>query len=159
MTPAELITRRMMTRLATAGVTLPVQSLLVEALEGERKEVASSGVVVSCHVSSQLEEPLQHYAFDVKVRLCVAIDDDKSGGTFADEYDAVWAAMHYLATGDNCEELGDENDTAEEGQAVAHVFAVDGFQLTGGDEPEYEEDGNGGTWTVSFSATLTGRAN
>lgn len=156
MTPAELITRRLMTRLATAGVTLPVQSLLVEALEGERKEVASSGVVVSCHISSQLEEPLPHYAFDVKVRLCVAIDDDKSGGTFADEYDAVWAAMHYLATEDHCNELGDEDDDPA---PATHVFAVDGFQLTGGDEPEYEEDDNGGTWTVSFSATLTGRAN
>lgn len=153
MTPAELITRRIMERLAKSGVALPVQSLLVEALEGERKSVAASGVIVSCHVSGQLEEPLPHYTFDAKVRLVVAIDEDKGGSTFAGEYAAVWDAMHYLATADHCTELGDEADETD-----AHVFAVDGFQLTGGDEPDYQDDENGGAWTVAFSATLTGRA-
>lgn len=154
MTPAELITRRLMSRLESAGVSLPIQSLLVEALEGEKKAVASSGVVVSCHVGGQLEESLPHYTFDVKVQLAVSIDDDKSGSTFAEQYAALWDAMHYLATADNCTELGDEADETD-----AHVFAVDGFQLSGGEEPDYQEDENGGTWTTSFTATLTGRAN
>ena len=52
------------------------------------------------------------------------------------------------------EELGDEADDTE-----AHVFAVDGFQLESGDEPDFQQDENGGTWTTTFAATITGRAN
>ena len=161
MTPAELISRRLMARLEAAGVSVPVQSLLIQALAGETKSVASSGVLVNCHISEQIAEPLPNYKFDVIVRLVVSIDDDKNGELFAENYAAIWAAFDYLAREDNCEELGDENDHAENDDAPEpqHVFAVDGFQLGGGDEPDYQEDENGGTWTTSFTATLTGRAN
>lgn len=159
MTPAELITRRLSARILTAGVSLPVQSLLIQALEGEKKSVASSGVLISVSNPKQLTEPLTNYEFDVSARLVVAIDDDKSGLLFAENYNAMFAAMHHLAAGDNCTELGDEDDVPAEGETITHVFACDGFQLNGGNEPDYEEDNNGGTWTTSFTATLTGRAN
>ena len=60
----------------------------------------------------------------------------------------------YLARGDNCAELGDEAD-----DTPAHVFAVDGFQLENGDEPDFQQDENGGSFSTSFAATITGRAN
>lgn len=160
MTPAELITRRLKARIKTAGANVPIESLLLQALEGEKKSTASSGILLSVHVSEQLEEPLPHYKFEVKARLVCSIDDDKSGETFRENYEVLWAAFDFLARGDNCEELGDENDEpSEDGEPVQHVFAVDGFQLGGGDDPDFQEDDNGGTWTTSFTATLTGRAN
>lgn len=154
MTPAELITTRLKARIETSGATVPVQSLLLQALAGEKKSVASSGIAVSVHVSEQLEEPLPHYRFNATVRLVAAIDDDKTGDLFKRNYDALWTAFDFLAREDNCTELGDEGDGT-----ATHVFAVDGFQLAGGDEPDYQADDNGGTWTTTFSATLTGRAN
>lgn len=154
MTPAELITRRLMARLEAAGVSVPVQSLLIQAIEGEKKSVASSGVLVNCHISEQIAEPLPNYKFDVSARLVVSIDDDKGGDLFAENYAAIWAAFDYLARGDNCATLGDEGE-----DPTTFTFGVDGFQLGGGDEPDYQEDENGGTWTTSFTATLTGRAN
>ena len=160
MSPAELITRRLKTRIETAGANLPVESLLLQALEGEKKSTASSGILLTVNISEQLEEPLPHYKFDIKARLVCSIDDDKSGETFRENYEALWAAFDFLARADNCEELGDENDEYDDnGIPVQHVFAVDGFQLGAGDEPDYQEDDNGGTWTTTFSATLTGRAN
>lgn len=159
MTPAELITRRLISRLATSGATVPIQALLIQALEGEKKTVNSSGFVVTVHIAEQLNEPLPTYVFDVTIRLVVSIDDDKSGALFRENYDAAWAAVDYFARGDNCVELGDEFDTAEFGVDVQHVFAVDGFKLTGGDDPDYAEDENGGNWAFSFTATITGRAN
>lgn len=154
MSPAELITRRLKTRIENAGANVPVESLLLQALEGEKKSTASSGILLTVHISEQLEEPLPHYKFDIKARLVCSIDDDKSGETFRETYEALWHAFDFLARADNCEELGDEND-----ETTTHVFAVDGFQLGAGDEPDYQEDDNGGTWTTTFSATLTGRAN
>ena len=154
MTPAELITRKLKARIETSGATLPVFSLLLEALAGEKHEAKSSGIAVNVHISGQLEEPLPHYAFSVRVVLTVSLDDDKGGAIFKANYDALWAVFDYLARGDNCAGLGDEGDDTS-----AHVFAVDGFQLESGDEPDYQTDENGGTWTTSFAATITGRAN
>ena len=154
MTPAELITRKLKARIETSGATLPVFSLLLEALAGEKHEAKSSGIAVNVHISGQLEEPLPHYAFSVRVVLTVSLDDDKGGAIFKANYDALWAVFDYLARGDNCAGLGDEGD-----DTPAHVFAVDGFQLESGDEPDYQTDENGGTWTTSFAATITGRAN
>lgn len=160
MTPAELITTRLKARIENKGATVPVESLLLQALAGQKRETASSGILLSVHISEQLEEPLPHYKFEVKARLVCSIDDDKSGETFRENYEALWAAFDFLARGDNCGELGDEDDEPEEGgDPIQHVFAVDGFQLGSGDEPDYQEDDNGGTWTTTFSATLTGRAN
>lgn len=154
MTPAELITRRLKVRIEASGATLPVFSLLLEALEGEKQETPSSGIALNVHIAGQLEEPLPHYSFSVRAVLTVALDDDKSGGIFKANYDALWAVFDYLARGDNCAELGDEADDTE-----AHVFAVDGFQLGEGDPPDFADDENGGTWTTTFAATITGRAN
>ena len=161
MTPAELITTRLKARIENKGATVPVESLLLQALAGQKRETASSGILLSVHISEQLEEPLPNYKFDVKARLVCSIDDDKSGEMFRENYGALWAAFDFLARGDNCEELGDENDHAENDgdPEPPHVFAVDGFQLGAGGEPDYQEDENGGTWTTTFSATLTGRAN
>jgi hypothetical protein len=50
--------------------------------------------------------------------------------------------------------LGDEGD-----DTPAHVFAVDGFELGEGDEPDYQQDENGGSFSTSFAATIMGRAN
>ena len=157
MTPAELITRKIKARIEAAGATLPVYSLLLEALEGAKHETPSSGIAVNVHISDQLEEPLPHYAFSVTAILTVALDDDKGGSLFKENYDALWAAFDFLARADNCEELGDEGDTIGEGEA--HIFAADGFELGEGDPPDYQEDDNGGSWTTSFAATITGRAN
>ena len=157
MTPAELITRKLKQAIEAAGATIPVYSLLLEALEGERHETPSSGIGIKVHVSGQLDEPIPHYTFDVKAGLAVSIDDDKGGWLFKENYDAIWAAFDNLARGDNCTALGDENDELSDG--VAHVFAVDGFQLEKGDEPDYQTDENGGSWSTSFAATITGRAN
>ena len=154
MSPAELITRRLKTRIKTAGANLPVESLLLQALDGEKKSTASSGILLTVHISEQLEEPLPHYKFEVKARLVCSIDDDRSGETFRENYEALWAAFDFLTRSDNCEELGDEYD-----KTTTHIFSVDGFQLGAGDEPDYQEDDNGGTWTTTFLATLTGRAN
>lgn len=156
MTPSELITRKLKARLEAAGATLPIQSLLIEALDGEKHETPSSGIAVNVHNGNQLAEPLPHYTFNVTAILTVSLDDDKGGRLFLENYEAIWAAFDFLAREDNCTELGDEGDTLEEG--AAHVFAVDGFQLNEGDEPDYEQDENGGTWTTSFAATITGRA-
>ena len=157
MTPAETITRKLKAAIESAGATVPVVSLLLEALDGDRHETPSSGIMVNVHISAQHSEPLPLYSFAVAVALSVAIDDDKSGSLFKANYDAIWAAFDHLCRADNCAELGDELDEIAEGEA--HVFAVDGFQLDAGDAPDYQDDGNGGTWTVSFSATVTGRAN
>lgn len=147
MTPAELMTRRLRDRLEAAGVTLPVYSLLLEALEGEKHETPSSGVGVSIHIAEQLHEPMPMYKFSATVILTVALDDDKGGRLFMENYNAVWAAFDFLARGDNCTQLGDDE-----------LFAVDGFQLSNGSEPDYQTDDNGGTFTTSFAATITGRA-
>lgn len=154
MTPAELITRKLKAAIESAGATLPVYSLLLEALEGEKQETPSSGIALNVHIAAQLEEPLPHYSFSARAILTVALDDDKSGGLFKANYDALWDVFDYLARGDNCAELGDEAD-----DTPAHVFAVDGFQLENGDEPDFQQDENGGSWTTSFAATITGRAN
>lgn len=153
MTPPELITRKLKARIETAGATLPVFSLLLEALAGEKHKAYSSGIAVNVHIVDQLEEPLPHYAFNVTVILTVSVDDDKGGSVFKGSYDAIWAAFDFLARGDNCTELGDENDETDD-----PIFSVDGFQLGTGDAPDYAEDENGGVWTTTFAATITGRA-
>lgn len=159
MTPAELITTRLKARIVAAGADIPVESLLLQALAGEKKSVASSGITLNVHISGQLHESLPLYTFKVTARLVAAIDDDKTGDLFKRNYDALWAAFDFLARGDNCTELGDEDDTPDGDTPVAHIFAVDGFQLADGDEPDYQADENGGTWVTTFTATLTGRAN
>lgn len=154
MTPAELITRKLKAVIEDGGATVPVYSLLLEALEGEKQATPSSGIALNVHVSGQLEEPLPHYTFTVRAVLTVALDDDKGGALFKANYDALWAVIDNLARGDNCTALGDEGD-----ETPTHVFAVDGFQISDGDEPDYQTDENGGSWTTSFAATITGRAN
>ena len=154
MTPAELITRKLKARIEASGATLPVFSLLLEALEGEKQETPSSGIALNVHIAEQLEEPLPHYSFSARAILTVALDDDKGGTVFKANYDALWAVFDYLARGDNCAVLGDEAD-----DTPAHVFAVDGFQLENGDEPDFQQDENGGSFSTSFAATITGRAN
>jgi len=157
MTPAELITRKLKAKVEAAGATLPVYSLLLEALAGEKHEALSSGIALNIHNGDQLEEPLPHYTFNVTAILTVSLDDDKGGNLFLENYNALWAAFDNLARGDNCEALGDEADELTEG--VAHVFAVDGFQIVEGETPDFQTDENGGYWTTSFAATITGRAN
>lgn len=157
MNPAELITRKLKAAIEAAGATVPVYSLLLEALEGEKHETPSSGIAINAHVSGQLAEPLPLYTFALTVALTVSIDDDKGGSLFKTNYDALWAVFDNLARGDNCAALGDENDELAENEP--HVFAVDGFQLADGNEPDYQTDENGGSWTTSFAATITGRAN
>lgn len=157
MTPAELITRRLKAAIEAAGATVPVYSPLLEALEGVRLEVPSSGIAVNVHMAEQLEEPLPHYSFSATAALSVSLDDDKGGRLFKENHDALWAAFDRLCRGDNCAELGDEDDAPAGGGA--RVFAADGFQLGGGDSPGWQDDGNGGSWTVTFAATITGRAN
>ena len=154
MTPAELITRRLKARIEAGGATLPVFSLLLEALAGEKHEAKSSGIAVNVHIAEQRAEPLPLYSFNATVVLTVSLDDDKGGSLFVENYNALWAAFDFLARGDNCADLGDEAD-----DTPAHVFAVDGFQLESGDEPDFQQDENGGTWTTTFAATITGRAN
>ena len=157
MTPAELITRRLKAAVENAGATVTVYSLLLEALEGERHETPSSGIALNVHVSGQLDESIPHYTFAVTAVLSVSIDDDKGGRLFVENYDALWAVFDQMARGDNCVALGDEADELED--ETAHVFAVDGFQITSGSEPDYQQDENGGSWTTTFAATITGRAN
>ena len=154
MTPAELITRKLKARIEASGATLPVYSLLLEALAGERQETPSSGIALNVHIAGQLDEPFPLYSFSVRAVLTVSLDDDKGGAIFKANYDALWAVFDYLARGDNCTALGDEDD-----DTPAHVFAVDGFQLDEGDEPDYQQDENGGSFSTSFAATITGRAN
>lgn len=154
MTPAELITRKLKASLEAKGATLPVYSLLLEALDGEKQETPSSGIALNVHIAGQQAEPLPLYSFSVRAILTVALDDDKGGAIFKTHYDALWAVFDYLSRGDNCAELGDEGD-----DTPAHVFAVDGFELGEGDEPDYQQDENGGSFSTSFAATITGRAN
>ena len=154
MTPAELITRKLKAQIEGCGATVPVESLLLQALAGVKRSVSSSGILVSVHIRGQLAEPQPIYIFDVKARLVVSIDDDKTGEMFRENYERIWQAFDHLARRDNCNALGDESDETD-----AHVFAVDGFEFGNGDEPDYQEDDNGGTWTTSFAATITGRAN
>lgn len=155
MTPAELITTKLKAHIENFGATIPVQSLLLQAIAGEMKSVASSGIALNVHIAGQLEEPLPHYQLAVTVRLVVSIDDDKTGDLFKKNYDALWDALKFLSVDDNCVSLGDE----DEATGAFDCFAVDGLQLTGGDEPDYQADENGGTWVTTFTATLTGRAN
>ena len=137
------------------GVSIP------ETAENAQKAVATAvedmtGCKVSAvnvHVAEQHAEPLPLYSFNATVALTVSLDDDKGGSLFAENYNALWAAFDFLARDDNCVELGDEDDDTE-----AHVFAVDGFQLGEGDPPDFADDENGGTWTTTFAATITGRA-
>lgn len=157
MTPAELMTRKLKAQIENAGATLPVYSLLLEALAGERQETPSSGIALNVHIAGQLEEPLPHYSFSVRAVLTVSLDDDKGGEIFKANYDTLWAVFDNLARNDNCVALGDEGD--ELAEDAAHVFAVDGFQLGEGDEPDYQQDENGGSFTTTFAATITGRAN
>lgn len=153
MTPAELITRKIKSIIEANGSTVEVYSLLIEALEGKAHVSPSSGIAINCHVSGQTAEPLPLYTFDLTVALSAALDDDKGGSLFVENYNALWATFDYLCRGDNCTELGDAADDVEE-----HVFSVDGFQLDKGDDPDYQSDANGGVWTCSFAATVTGRA-
>ncbi len=157
MTPAELITRKLKAAIESAGATVPVYSLLLEAIAGEKQKTPSSGIALNVHISGQLEEPLPHYTFKANAILSVAIDDDKGGAVFKTNYDTLWAVFDNLARGDNCAALGDEDDELDDG--AAHVFAVDGFELGEGDEPDYQQDENGGSFSTSFAATITGRAN
>lgn len=154
MIPAELITRKLRERIIKSGADIPVYSLLLAALKGERQETPSSGIAVNVHIAEQNGETLPHYVFTAVVILTVSIDDDREGIVFAGNYEAIWNSLDFLARGDNCVELGDENDSVEK-----HVFAVDGFQLSGGDDPDFQEDENGGSFTTSFEATITGRSN
>ena len=154
MTPAELMTRKLKAAIEAAGATLPVYSLLLEALDGEKQETPSSGIALNVHIAGQQAEPIPLYSFSVRAILTVALDDDKGGAIFKANYDALWAVFDYLARGDNCAWLGDEGDDTS-----AHVFAVDGFELGEGDEPDYQQDENGGSFSTSFAATITGRAN
>lgn len=156
MTPAELITRKLKAMIENAGATVPVYSLLLKALEGEKNETPSSGIAVNVHISGQLDESQPHYIFKLFAILSVSLDDDKGGGLFVENYNALWAVFDNLAREDNCTALGDEAD--ELAEDAAHVIAVDGFQLSEGDEPDFETDDNGGTWTTSFAAIITGRA-
>lgn len=153
MTPAELITRKLMEKFK-AVATLPVESLLVEALEGDAHRAQNSGILVTVHVEAQKFEARREYEFSLSVRLAVAIDDDKSGHLFRENYEAIWSVLDYLADGDNCSEIGSKEDEDN----AAGDFFVDGFLLGGGNEPDFAEDDNGGTWTTTFTATLTGRA-
>ena len=157
MTPAELITRKLKAAIENAGATVPVYSLLLEALDGEKHETPSSGIALNVHISGQLAEPQPIYTFSMSAALTVSLDDDKGGRLFVENYNALWATFDNLARADNCAALGDEADELTEGEA--HVFAVDGFQLSDGDEPDYQQDENGGSWSTSFAATITGRAN
>ncbi len=156
MTPHELMTRKLKAAIEAAGASVPVFSLLLSALEGEKQQTPSSGIAVRVHATGQPHEPQPIYTFAISVTLAVAVDDDKGGDLFKTNHDAIWAAFDYLARGDNCAGLGDEGDDLPEG--TAHVFAVDGFQIGEGDDPDYTEDDNGGAWTITFSATVTGRA-
>ena len=156
MTPHELMTRKLMEKIAAAGANVPVYSLLVSALQGEKLDTPSSGIAIRIHATGQLAEPQPIYTFAVAVTLTVSIDDDKGGDLFKTNHDAIWDVFDHLARADNCAEIGDEGDTLSEG--AAHVFAVDGFQMDEGDDPDYQEDDNGGAWTISFAATITGRA-
>ena len=153
MTPAELITRKLKARIEASGATVPVFSLLLEALAGEKHEAKSSCIAVNVHIAEQHAEPLPLYSFNATVALTVSLDDDKGGSLFAENYNALWAAFDFLARDDNCVELGDEDDDTE-----AHFFAVDGFQLGEGDPPDFADNENVGTWTTTFAATITGRA-
>lgn len=153
MTPAELITRKLMAALPGHGANVQTVSLLVEALEGARHEAPSSGINISVHVTGQLHEPLPQYTFTVTAVLVVSLDDDKGGALFVDNYNALWSCFDHFARGSNCTALGDEDDDVE-----THIFAVDGFQLTESSEPEFADDENGGSWSASISATITGRA-
>ena len=157
MTPSELITRKLKAAIENAGATVPVISLLLEALEGEKHETSSSFIALNVHISEQIEEPLPHYRFEVSADVVAAIDDDKSGGLFKENYDAIWSVFDNFARGDNCTALGDEGDELAEG--VSHVFAADGFQLGAGSAPTFTDDEHGGSWSTSFAATITGRAN
>ena len=152
MTPHELMTRKLMEKIAAAGANVPVYSLLVSALQGEKLDTPSSGIAIRIHATGQLAEPQPIYTFAVSVTLTVSIDDDKGGDLFKKNHDAIWDVFDHLARADNCGELGDEDDGTDK------VFAVDGFQMAEGDDPDYQEDDNGGAWTISFAATITGRA-
>lgn len=157
MTPAELITRKLKELIEDEGATVPVAALLLEALDGEKLELPPSFIALSVHVAGQLEEPLPHYRFEAAAELVVSVDEDKGARLFKENHDALWRTFDSLAREDNCTALGDENDELTEG--TAHVFAVDGFQLNAGNAPTFQDDGNGGSWTTSFAATITGRAN
>lgn len=146
MTPAELITRKLRDAIEAAGASVPVYSLLLEAMSGERHETPSSGIAINVHITGQLAEPLPLYTFGVSAILTCSIDDDKGGVLFKRNYNAIWAVFDRLARGDNCAEICGDG------------FAADGFQLSEGDPPDFQEDENGGSWTVTFAATITGRA-
>ena len=121
MTPAELITRKLKAAIEAAGATLPVYSLLLEALDGEKQETPSSGIALNVHIAGQLEEPLPHYSFSVRAILTVSLDDDKGGEIFKASYDTLWAVFDNLARNDNCVALGDEGDE----------LAIEVFRRTG----------------------------
>ena len=165
MTPAELITRNLKAAIENAGATLPVQSLLLEALDGEKLQTPSSGIALLVHIAGQLEEPLPHYSFNVRAILTVSLDDDKGGQLFKTNYETLWSVFDNLARADNCTALGDDESSATPLAAgessdtpLAAGFFVDGFQLGEGDEPDFQQDENGGVFTTTFAATITGRA-
>lgn len=147
MTPAETITRKLKARIEASGATVPVVSLLLEALEGAKHEAPSSGIGLNVHLEKQLAEAIPLYQFTATAILTVSIDDDKGGRIFKANHDAVWAAFDFLARADNCAELGGED------------FSADGFEMDEGEPPQFSEDTGGGSWTTTFSATVTGRAN
>lgn len=153
MTPTGLITAKLKAAIEAEGSTVPVESLLLQAFAGEPRRMPASGIVLTVHIQGQLAEPQPLYQFEAKAALVVAIDDDKTGEMFRHNYEILWRVFNRLARGDNCTALGDEDDDAD-----GHVFAVDGFQLGNGVEPDFSEDDNGGTWATTFAATITGRA-
>ena len=151
MTPMEFITRKLKALIEASGATVSVVSLLLEALAGEKHQAKSSCIAVNVHIADQHVEPLPLYSFKATVILSVSIDDDKGGSLFVENYNALWAAFDYLARGDNCVELGSNPDDDT-------TVLVDGFQIGEGDPPDFADDGNGGSWTTTFSASITGSA-
>lgn len=144
MTPHEILTRNIKAALETHGVNIPCESLLIEALEGKRVEAKSSGVILSAALTEQTYEPLPIFRFEVSAAIHCALDDDKTGTLFRDNFTAVFDAFHSLSLGDDCAALGNDD------------FRVDGFQFAGSDEPSFEEDEFGGSWTAVFRASVAG---
>lgn len=145
-TPMETIAIKLAEYLTTNGATVAVDSLLFDALAGVPRAAFSSGIAVNIHSAGQIYEAQTVYNFTLTLVLTVSVDDDKTGELFRENYETLWNTVNYYAYGDRCTTLGD-----------GETYAVDGFQATSGSEPDYAEDGNGGTWTTSFGAQLTVR--
>ena len=147
MTPPELLARNVAGTILAAGATVPVYSLLLSALAGEKFESPSSGIAVNVHISGQHAEPLPIYTFTVSATLSAAVDDDKDGRLFKHNHDILWRVFDRLARGDTCREIG-----------ALGVFEVDGLQFLESDPPDFSEDDNGGSFNITFAVQVTGRA-